>query len=399
MRRLILIVVMAILFFFNPSVVQAVDEMKPTDEESLSEDPTFIDRQIERLQLDEIQQYWEQVSTEYGGFLPESQKGSFREFITGEKQFQIKEWGMGLVKFLLHELIVNSKLLGMLILLTLFSQIMQTIQNAFESQNVSKAAYAVTYLVLMILAINSFHVAITYATDAINSMIHFMIALLPLLLALMASIGSIASSALFHPLIIFLVNTSGILVNQFVLPLLFFSAVLGMVSTLSDQYKVSKLADFFRNIAVGLLGIFMTVFLGVISVQGASTAATDGLTIRTAKFIAGNFIPVVGKMFTDATDTVMSASILLKNTVGVTGLGILFMICVFPLLKVLSLGIIFNLSAAILQPLGGGPIIECLSIIGKAVMYVFAALALVSLMFFLAVTLMVAASNLSFMMR
>jgi stage III sporulation protein AE len=251
----------------------------------------------------------------------------------------------------------------------------------------------------MILAINSFHVAITYATDAINSMIHFMIALLPLLLALLASIGSIASSALFHPLIIFLVNTSGILVNQFVLPLLFFSAVLGMVSTLSDQYKVSKLADFFRNIAVGLLGIFMTVFLGVISVQGASTAATDGLTIRTAKFIAGNFIPVVGKMFTDATDTVMSASILLKNTVGVTGLGILFMICVFPLLKVLSLGIIFNLSAAILQPLGGGPIIECLSIIGKAVMYVFAALALVSLMFFLAVTLMVAASNLSFMMR
>lgn len=399
MRRLILLVVMAILFFFNPSVVQAVDELKPTNEETLSEDPTFIDRQIERLQLDEIQQYWEQLSTEYGGFLPESQKGSFREFITGEKQFQIKEWGMGLVKFLLHELIVNSKLLGMLILLTLFSQIMQTIQNAFESQNVSKAAYAVTYLVLMILAINSFHVAITYATDAINSMIHFMIALLPLLLALMASIGSIASSALFHPLIIFLVNTSGILVNQFVLPLLFFSAVLGMVSTLSDQYKVSKLADFFRNIAVGLLGIFMTVFLGVISVQGASTAATDGLTIRTAKFIAGNFIPVVGKMFTDATDTVMSASILLKNTVGVTGLGILFMICVFPLLKVLSLGIIFNLSAAILQPLGGGPIIECLSIIGKAVMYVFAALALVSLMFFLAVTLMVAASNLSFMMR
>lgn len=399
MRHWILIVVMTILFFMNPSMVQAVDEVNPPDEDSLTEDQTFIDRQIERLQLDEIQQYWEQVSTEYGGFLPESQKGSFREFITGEKQFQIKEWGMGLVKFLLHELIVNSKLLGMLILLTLFSQIMQTIQNAFESQNVSKAAYGVTYLVLMILAINSFHVAITYATDAINSMIHFMIALLPLLLALMASMGSIASSALFHPLIIFLVNTSGILVNQFVLPLLFFSAVLGMVSTLSDHYKVSKLADFFRNIAVGLLGIFMTVFLGVISVQGASTAATDGLTIRTAKFIAGNFIPVVGKMFTDATDTVMSASVLLKNTVGVTGLGILFMICVFPLLKVLSLGIIFNLSAAILQPLGGGPIIECLSIIGKAVMYVFAALALVSLMFFLAVTLMVAASNLSFMMR
>ncbi|MDQ0208969.1 stage III sporulation protein AE [Alkalicoccobacillus murimartini] len=399
MRRWMIALVAGILFLLYPSIVNAEGEEDAEAVETSSDDHSFIDRQIERLQLDEIQSYWEEVSTEYGGFLPESQKGSFKDFITGEKKFQIKDWGLGLIKFLLHELIVNSKLLGMLILLTLFSQILQTIQSAFESQNVSKAAYSVTYLVLMILAMNSFYVAITYASEAINSMIHFMIALLPLLLALMASIGSLASSALFHPLIIFLVNTSGILVNQLVLPLLFFSAVLGIVSTLSDHYKVSKLADFLRNISVGLLGIFMTVFLGVISVQGASTAATDGLTVRTAKFIAGNFIPVVGKMFTDATDTVMSASVLLKNTVGMTGLGILFMICVFPLLKVLSLGIIFNLSAAVLQPLGGGPIIECLSIIGKSVMYVFAALALVSLMFFLAITLMVAASNLSFMMR
>ncbi|TSB45395.1 stage III sporulation protein AE [Alkalicoccobacillus porphyridii] len=399
MSRWIIAILLSVLCWSYPGLVLANDNDQTSPEPESSEPAAFIDHQIERLQLDEIQMYWEQVSTEYGGFLPESQKGSFKEFITGEKRFQIKEWGMGLVKFLLHELTTNSKLLGMLILLTLFSQILQSIQNAFESQNVSKAAYAVTYLVLMILAMNSFYVAIHYASEAISSMIHFMIALLPLLLALMASIGSLASSALFHPLIIFLVNTSGILINQFVLPLLFFSAVLGIVSTLSEHYKVSKLADFFRKMAVGLLGIFMTVFLGVISVQGASTAATDGLTVRTAKFIAGNFIPVVGKMFTDATDTVMSASVLLKNTVGMTGLGILFMICVFPLLKVLSLGIIFNVAAAVLQPLGGGPIIECLSIIGKSVMYVFAALALVSLMFFLAITLMVAASNLSFMMR
>lgn len=399
MRGWILAVTVCILCLFNPQVIMANDDDQLEPEQSTTEASSFIDRQIEKLQLDEIRSYWEEVSTEYGGFLPESQKGSFKEFITGEKTFQIKDWGTGLLKFLLHELTTNSKLLGMLILLTLFSQILQSIQNSFESQNVSKAAYAITYLVLMILAMNSFYVAISYATEAINSMIHFMIALLPLLLALMASIGSMASSALFHPLIVFLVNTSGILINQFVLPLLFFSAVLGIVSTLSEHYKVSKLADFFRKIAVGLLGIFMTVFLGVISVQGASTAATDGLTIRTAKFIAGNFIPVVGRMFTDATDTVMSASVLLKNTVGMTGVGILFMICVFPLLKVLSLGIIFNVAAAVLQPLGGGPIIECLSIIGKSVMYVFAALALVSLMFFLAITLIVAASNLSFMMR
>ncbi len=251
----------------------------------------------------------------------------------------------------------------------------------------------------MVIALNSFHISITYAQDAINNMIHFMVALLPLLLALMASVGNVVSAALFHPLIIFLVHTSGLLIQHIVLPLLFLSTVLGIISTLTEHYKVTKLANLLRNIAIGSLGIFLTVFLGVISVQGASSAVTDGITVRTAKFIAGNFIPIVGRLFTDAADTVLSASVLLKNTVGIAGLAILLMIIAFPALKVLSLALIFNLSAAVLQPLGGGPIIECLSIIGKAVIYVFAALALVSLMFFLALTIMIAAGNLSLMVR
>lgn len=380
-------------FFFILMTPISFAESEPADESN------FVDRQIEQLQLDEVHMFWEEISTEYGGFLPESQKGSFMEFIRGDKQFSIKEWGMGLVRYLLHELVVNGKLLGSLILLTVFCMILQSLQNAFEQHTISKVAYAITYMVLMIIALNSFRVAITYASDAVSSMIHFMIALLPLLLAMMAAVGNITSAALFHPLIIFLVNTSGLLIQKIVLPLLFLSAVLSIVSTLTDHYKVTKLATFLRNIAVGTLGVFLTIFLGVISVQGAATAVSDGVTIRTAKFLAGNLVPVVGRMFTDAADTVLSASVLLKNTVGIAGLGILLMLCAFPALKVLSLAIIFNLSAAVLQPLGGGPIIECLSIIGKSVIFVFASLAIVCLMFFLAITIMVAAGNLSLMMR
>lgn len=143
----------------------------------------------------------------------------------------------------------------------------------------------------------------------------------------------------------------------------------------------------------------MTIFLGVVSVQGTTAAAADGLTLRAAKFIAGNFVPVVGRMFTDATDTVMSASLLLKNTIGMSGLVILLAICAFPAMKVLSIALIFQLSAAALQPLGNGAIIDCLGIIGKSILYVFAAMALIGFMFFLAITLMVAASNIAFMMR
>lgn len=366
-----------------------------------AEDPkeNLVEQQLSQLGIEEIREYWEEIVNDYGGFLPENQKGSFMEFVRGEKQFSLKEWLLGFVRYFFHELIVNGKLLGTLILLAVFSMILQSLQTAFEKNTVSKVANAIIYMVLLIIAINSFYVAISYAQSAISSMISFMIALLPLLLALLASIGSVTSVALFHPLIIFLVNTSGLLIQHFVLPLLFLSALLSLVSTLTDHYKVTKLANLLRNVGIGALGIFLTMFLGVISVQGAVTAVADGITIRTAKFVTGNFVPVVGRVFTDAADTVMGASILLKNTVGIAGLAILLLISAFPAIKVLALAFIFNIAAAVLQPLGGGAIINSLSIIGKAVIFVFAALATVCLMFFLAVTIMVAAGNLSLMMR
>lgn len=377
-----------LLFFLNPAQAFAA---APLD--------GLVDSQLSRLQLDKVQSFWQNVVKEYGGFLPESQKGSFFEFIKGEKEFSISEWFLAFIKFLFYELALHGKLLGTIILLTVFSMILQNMQNAFEHRTVSKVAYAITYMVIIILALNSFHVAISYTEEAINTMMNFLIALVPLLLALMASVGSVTSVAFFHPLIVFLINTSGLLISHFVLPLLFLSALLGIVSTLTEQYKVTQLANLLRNLAVGSLALFFAIFLGVMSVQGASTAMTDGITIRTAKFITGNFIPVIGRMFTDATDTVLSASVLLKNTVGIAGVVILLCIVAFPAIKVLALALIYNIAAAVLQPLGGGPIIECLSIIGKSVIYIFAALAIVSLMFFLAITIIIAAGNLSLMMR
>jgi stage III sporulation protein AE len=359
----------------------------------------LVNQQISKLGIDEVKGYWEEIMTEYGGFLPESQKGTFFEFVSGEKKFSIKAWFNGLLNFLFHEILANGKLLGTLIFLTVFSAILQSFQNAFEQHAISKVAYAIIFMVLIIIALNSFHVAISYAQNAIVNMMSFIIALIPLILALMASTGNIISVAFFHPLIIFLVNISGLLIKNFVFPLLFLSAILSIVSTLTDHYKVTQLAQLLRNISIGALGVFITIFLGVLSVQGATTAVADGITIRTAKFVTGNFIPVIGRMFTEATDTVLSASVLLKNTIGLMGVSILILIAAFPAIKVLSLALIYKLAAAVLQPLGAGPVIDCLSIISKSVIYIFAALAIVSLMFFLTITIIISAGNVAIMMR
>lgn len=389
-------IVLIQLFFFIPAVQAVGDE---TETNTMIQPDKIAAAQLEGLNIDELKVFWEDIINKYDGYLPESQKGSLYDFISGEKKFSLKEWFKGILNFAFHEFIVNGKLLGSLILLTVFSMFLQALQNSFEKSTISKVAYSIVFMVLIIIALNSFHVVIDYTNDAIGTMIQFILALIPLLLALMATSGGLISAAFFHPVIIFMMNTSGMFIQYVVLPLLFLSTLLSIVSILSEHYKVTQLASMLRNWSVGLLGILLTVFLGVISVQGASSAVTDGVTVKTAKFITGNFVPVIGRVFTDATDTVISASMLLKNTVGIAGVAILLIIAAFPAVKILMVAFIYKFAAAILQPLGGGPVINCLDIISKSIIYVFAALGIVSLMFFLTITVIIAAGNLTMMVR
>jgi stage III sporulation protein AE len=389
-RCLVVSFVMLTLFFFPAAVVAQTNQ--PEEEQAAI-------TAFENLPTEELAGYWEMLSDKYGDYIPELEKGSLLEFIQNQGDLSIESWLKGLFEYLLYELLLNGKLLGTLILLSLFSSILQTIQTAFNKGSISKVAYLIVSMVLLTLLLNSFRLSVNYAMEAINGMSDFMLALIPLLLGLMASFGSLTAVAFFHPIIVFLIHASGLLIAKVVIPLFLMSALLHLVSTINKEYPVTQLADLLKNIALWLLGIFFSVFLGVISVQGAVTAVQDGVAMKTAKFVTGNFIPVIGRMFTDATDTVLSASLLLKNAIGIVGVLIVLAIALFPAIKILAIALIYKIAAALLQPLGDGPIIKSMQVMSKFILYIFACLLVVAFMFFIAIVIIVASSNVTLMLR
>ncbi|WP_330948599.1 stage III sporulation protein AE [Virgibacillus sp. MG-45] len=368
-------------------------------EDAPEADQPLEEKMVNEVSLDGIGKYWNLIVDEYGGYLPELEKTSVYELVKNNDSFSIKGAISGLIEYLFHELIMNGKLLGILMLLTLFSVFLQTLHTAFDKGTVSKIAYFIVYIVLLFIALNSFYLVVNYTKYAIDTMSGFMIALLPLLLGLMASIGNLVTVSFLHPIIIMLINVSGVLVSNVILPFLFLSALLLIVSTLNESYKVTHLANLFKNVSLGILGGFLTIFLGVMSVQGAASAIQDGVGMKTAKFITGNFIPVVGRTFTDAADTVLSASLILKNAIGIVGVGIVIFIALFPALKILAVAIIYKLAAATLQPIGDGPVISSLNTIANYIIYMLACLVAVSFMFFLAIVVIVVASNITLLLR
>lgn len=392
MRQNVLrVIVFVLILLALPFPTVSAEGQNPTE--------LIVKEQAQHLHTEEVEKYWNTLMKQYQGYFPDSKPPSFLDLLTGTEWLHPEKIMKGLLKYFLHELIYNGKLLASIVILSVFSIILETIQSSFEKTTVSKMAYAITFMVLMIMAINSFNVSISYAKSAISSMMDFMVAVVPVLLTLLMSMGNITSVAVLHPLIIFMIHAVGTVIYVVVFPMLFFSAILHIISTLTDKYKVTQLANLLRTISIGILGTFVTIFLAVISVQGTTHAVTDGVTIRAAKYITGNFIPIVGRMFADASDTVISASLLVKNAVGLVGVVIILFTCAFPAVKILTLAFIYKLSAAVMQPLGDHPMVTSLETIGKSMIYVFASLAIVSLMFFLAITIMIAAGNVSVMMR
>ncbi len=375
-----------------PNVVSAAGD----DHSSMTND--LIRSQLNQLQLEEVERFWQHLQTEYGRFFEKKDLDLF-DILLSDKSLSWKEVIAAFGRYFFHEVIYNVKILGTIIVLAVFCMILQTLQTAFEQNQVSKVAYAIVFIIMIILAMDSFQIAIQSAKEAIERMVQFMLALIPLMLTLLGLMGNVVSVTLFHPLIILMIHVVGTFIYLVVFPLFYLSTILGIVSSISEKYRVTQLANLFKKAGITLLGIVLTFFLGVISVQGATTAVTDGVTIRTAKYITGNFVPVVGRSISEAADTVVSASLLVKNTIGLAGVIILLLISAFPAIKILTLAFIYQFSAAIMQPLGNSPIIESLSMIGKTFVYVFAALAAVGLMFFLAVAIVIASGNISMMMR
>jgi len=368
------------------------------DEEIISED-NMEEKLLDKLSIEEINIFWHQIGSDYGEFIPEINNKNLAELIKENGTISIKSIFNGVVTFLFYELIVNGRLLGTLIILTLFSVILQSMHAAFEKSVVSKIAYFVVYMVLIYITLNSFYSVFTYAKETIDMMSSFMIALLPLMLGLLATFGQVITVSFFHPIIIFLIHVSGILMTSFVFPLLYLSALLIIVSHLNEHFQATHLAELFKSISIGTVGLFLTIFLGVMSVQGTATAIQDGVALKTTKFITGNFVPVVGRTFTDAADTVIAAAQLLKNAIGIIGLTIIVIIAVFPILKIVAISFIYKLAAALLQPLGNSPIITSLNTISKYIMYVLACLITVTFMFFLSIVIIIIASNIPLLLR
>ncbi|OPZ71886.1 MAG: Stage III sporulation protein AE precursor [Firmicutes bacterium ADurb.Bin456] len=347
-----------------------------------------------------VQEFIDRLDTEIKGSIPQFH---FREMVNklvrGELEWKPAQIFNQLIRQMFKEVVANFNLLGKLVILAIICAVLQNLMSSFERSSAGQLTYSVTYLVLITLAIGSFSIAVNAGREVVDTMVIFMQALTPVLLTLLVAVGGLASAAVFSPVILATLGIFGTLIKDIILPLLFFVAILGIAGNLSERFKVSNLADLLKTAAMGLMGVFSTIFLGVLAIQGVAGAVGDSVTFRTAKFSVDAFVPVVGGMLSDALEAVLSSTLLLKNAVGIAGVAVIGTVMVVPLLKIISLAFIYKLAGALIQPIASGQMVDCLNSLGNNLLLIFATVATAGLLFFFTITIIVGVGNISVMLR
>ncbi|MBS3995447.1 MAG: stage III sporulation protein AE [Alkaliphilus sp.] len=394
MKRIIVLVLTLLIFFSNYIFVLAND-----DEELYITDDLVL-QQLENIDTEALEDIIGKINMETEDFLPALDiRAMTLSLLKGEQTLTFQGTVNGLFKYLFREVVVNFSLLAKLMILSILCAFLNNLSNAFESEAVGKLAYIVCYLVIIAIAVQSFSVATKIGLNAINDMVNFMQALLPILLTFLMATGGITTTALFQPIIIGSVGIISTLTKDIIVPIIFFSAILSIINHMTDKIQISKLALLLKQICILLMGLTLTVFTGIITIQGVAASTADGVAIRTAKFAVDKFIPIVGGFLTEAVDTIMGCSLLLKNGIGALGLIALAFIVVMPLLKILSLILIYKIASAIIEPIIDGQLSNCLKEMSNSLTMLFAAVLTVAIMFFIAVTIIVGAGNITLMMR
>ena len=185
----------------------------------------------------------------------------------------------------------------------------------------------------------------------------------------------------------------GVFFNNFLIPLLLVSISLSIVSNISSKIELNKLSKFFKSSIVWLLGITLTIFTCLLSVEGTLGSSVDALTAKTTKAAVSTFIPVVGKILGDTTETIIGCSNILKNAVGVIGLIIIIGIVLVPIVKILTLWLAFCLTSAICEVIADEKIVKLTTQISDSYKILLGILFSVSAMFLISITLVLKITN------
>lgn len=389
MKKNFLEILLMILIIISSFTISFGNEKESEDYKDTKKNiDRYMDRQLEKLNLDDIQEYIKESDVIEQGNI----KTFFKDIISGEKTI-LDLFDKDSIKVLLFDELKSSlKVASIIIVLALLSSVLKSLDNSFSSGAVSQIITYIIFITMVSLTLVGFKDVLEICNNTIDSTVGLMKVIMPVLITLLVLIGFPITSTVLNPIFIGGVTFINIIFKKFLFVSIALAFAILVVNNLSKSIKLKKLSSFIKQINIVSIGAMFTIYLGLVSMQGLYVKSVDNFAVKTTKYAIGNFIPVVGNFVSDSVDILLSSSQLIKGVFGGIGLVLLVSVCLIPIIKILSIIFVYKVSAIVVEPIGEDSISSFLNEVANLMVVMLACIIAITIMFFVTVAILTSIS-------
>ena len=344
--------------------------------------------------LDNVE--YKDVQSVIDELVEQPEKVDFRQYVegiaTGKDEFSISGLIGMVTNEVFGELANNKSLLVQLIIIAVLAAIFTNFANVFQSNQVSETAFYVTYLMLFGLLTSSFFVATGIARSVLQNLFDFMKVLMPtFLLGVAVSSGAKTSLFYYESTLAIFTGINFILLNV-VLPLINVYFVITLANHLTKEDLLSKMTELIETVVQWILKTLLAFVIGFNAIQGLIIPMAEHVK-KSVIIKSTSAIPGIGNAINTVTETLLGASVLVKNAIGVAGLIVILILCLVPLVKLVCFVFVYKLGAALVQPVSDKRMVGCISAAANASKLLLSMVFICLLLFVLSIAIIAASTN------
>lgn len=351
-----------------------------------------VEDKLNGLDLSDLQQFINGLDGKGG--IGGDIKAFLKGIIKGEHKNGYSEYFALSMKTLLGGLTDILPLIVTIIGVAILFSIVNNMSSGFISKSTTEILYFVCYSTIIIMVVAKVGNLIAVTVGTISNIQKLMQITFPILLTLITALGGAVTVSTYQPLMAVL--STGIItaINAVILPCFVAAMVLSIVGNLTKSIRLDKLNKFFKSLGEVLLGIMFSIFMTFVTMQGITGAVADNISVRSAKFAISSYVPILGGYLSEGFDLVMASIVLIKNSLGFTGVIVLLSVVLAPVLQLICFSLGLKLAAGIIEPIGDKRMSDIVYGISKNIVLLIVAMLGVAFMFFIMVMLVIYTCNL-----
>lgn len=230
--------------------------------------------------------------------------------------------------------------------------LLNTLKSSFADSSLQNVFNVVSVLCIATIILVPVTQCVSYCASVISDSSNFMLAFLPVYSTLAVVSGHPMSAIAMQSILLVVSEALSRIVTTTFVPMVDMYLAFCVVGAVSPGINISGIAGFVKSAVSWLLTLCLTIYTGILTVQGVISSAADSVSIKTAKFVVDGAVPVIGSAISDAINTVIGCTGLLKTTVGAYAIVVFILAYLPAVLECVLWLLAADLSLAVADTLG-----------------------------------------------